>query len=160
MIQLHAFSEKHLPNTYMWMLDKELRYNFLYRKTITPETHQKWFKNYLEDESQTIYAIYYNDLYIGNMGLKNIDAINNNAETWIYIGELSMKGKGIGALTYKEFTQSNSQNLHKLYANIADFNLSSIKMYQKAGFILEGTFKDQLFWENKYINLLRFALYL
>lgn len=160
MIHLEKFSEKHLSKTFNWMLDEDLRRNFLFRRVVSPDEHQVWFKNYLSDETQDINAIFYNNEYVGNVGFKNIDKINNNSETWIYIGESSMKGKGIGTKVYNEYIKSSSYNFHKIYANIAEFNIGSLKMYQKSGFVIEGTFKDQLFFENKYHNLLRFALYL
>ena len=160
MIHLEKFSEKHLSKTYNWMLNTELRRNFLFRRIISSDDHQRWFQNYLLDETQLINAVYFENEHIGNVGLKNIDKTNNNSETWIYIGESNMKGKGIGPKVYSEFIKSTDFSFHKIYANIAEFNTSSIKMYQKSGFVLEGLFKDQLFFENKYHNLLRFALYL
>ena len=160
MIHLEKFSEKHLSKTFNWMLDEDLRRNFLFRRIISQDEHQIWFKNYLSDETQDIYGIFYNNEYVGNVGLKNIDKINNNSETWIYIGESSMKGKGIGTKVYEELKKTSNFTFHKIYANIAEFNVSSVKMYQKSGFVIEGNFKDQLFFENKYHNLLRFALYL
>jgi RimJ/RimL family protein N-acetyltransferase len=160
MIYLEQFSEKHLPKTYNWMLDEDLRRNFLFRRIISPSDHQKWFQEYLLDDTQDINAIYYENEYVGNVGLKNIDKVNHNAETWIYLGESNMKGKGIGKKVYIEFVKSFTFNFHKIYANIAEFNTSSTNMYQKSGFVLEGCFKDQLFFENKYHNLLRYALYL
>ena len=160
MVRLEEFSEKHLPKTYQWMLDENLKKNFLFRRTLTPEGHKQWFVNYLDDKSQEIKAIYFNDLYVGNVGLKNIDKINNNAETWIYIGDTSMKGKGIGSLAYKELGADLKPNFKKIYAHIVSFNSSSLKMYEKAGFVKEGDFKDEIYWENTYYNLFRFALYL
>lgn len=160
MLHLEEFSEKHLTQTYQWMLDDDLRKNFLFRRKLFPEDHQKWFLNFQQDKSQQIFAIYYNEIYVGNVGLKNIDTINNNAETWIYIGNVSMKGKGIGVATYKQLCINWQNKFHKIYAHIADFNISSVKMYQKAGFVIEGNFKDQLFWEGSYYSLLRLAYYL
>ncbi len=160
MIHLEEFSETHLTQTYKWMLDEDLRKNFLFRKSLSQDEHQLWFKNYLQDKSQNIFAIYFNNIYAGNVGLKNIDNINNNAETWIYIGDISMKGKGAGIEVYKQLCAVWRNKYHKIYAHIAAFNLSSLKMYQKAGFILEGDFKDQILWDNKYYNLLRLAIYL
>ena len=160
MVSLEAFSDKHLDKTYQWMLDEDLRKKFLFRKNLSPDEHQQWFKNYLKDKSQKIYTIYYNNIHVGNVGLKNIDNINNNAETWIYIGDVSMKGKGIGIQTYKQLCDIWRNEFHKIYAHVAEFNFSSTKMYQKAGFTSEGNFKDQVYWENRYYNLLRFAIYL
>lgn len=160
MIHLEKFSENHLPKTYNWMLDEELRRNFLFRRNISPTDHQKWFQEYLLDATQDINVIYFENEHIGNVGLKNIDKVNNNAETWIYLGESIMKGKGIGKKVYAELVKSSDFNFHKIYANIAEFNTSSTKMYQKSGFVLEGCFKEQLYFDNKYHNLLRYALYL
>jgi RimJ/RimL family protein N-acetyltransferase len=160
MVHLEIFEEKHLDKTYQWMLDEDLRKAFLFRKKISPLQHTEWFKTYLQDKSQRISAIYFKDLYVGNIGLKYIDKLNNNTETWIYIGDISMKGKGIGTNAYKQLCDNLRNDFHKIYAHVADFNLSSIKMYKKAGFVLEGDFKDQIFWDNKYYNLLRFAFYL
>jgi RimJ/RimL family protein N-acetyltransferase len=160
MVNLEIFSDKHLDKTYQWMLDEDLRRYFLFRKKLSPNEHQLWFKNYLQDKSQEILAIYDNTIHVGNIGLKNIDTLNNNAETWIYLGDASIKGKGVGIEVYKQLCDIWRNKFHKIYAHIAEFNLSSIKMYQKAGFILEGDFKDQLYWEDRYYNLLRFAIYL
>ncbi|MFY9311347.1 MAG: GNAT family protein [Bacteroidia bacterium] len=160
MVHLEAFAEKHLGKTYQWMLDHELRENFLFRKTLSKEDHKRWFENYLKDQSQRISAVYYENAHVGNLGLKHIDRVNNNAETWIYVGEAGMKGKGIGTEAYQQLVAACRPELHKLYAHIADFNQSSVKMYQKAGFIKEGDFKDQIYWGGRYYNLLRFAFYL
>jgi RimJ/RimL family protein N-acetyltransferase len=71
-----------------------------------------------------------------------------------------MKGKGIGVDTYKLLCLEWKNKFHKIYAHIADFNIGSTKMYQKAGFVIEGNFKDQLLWEGTYYYLLRLAYYL
>lgn len=160
MVRLQDFSEDNLNLTYYWMQDESLKKNFLFRRHLTLEDHTNWYNNYIDDSSQKIYAIYYEDLYVGNVGLKNIDQINKNAETWIYIGDELMKGKGIGFLAYNQIFVKYKLSLHKLFANIASFNTSSIRMYQKSGFVQEGDFKDQLVWNEKFYNILRFAYYL
>ena len=160
MVHLEPFAEKHLDKTYQWMLDKELRKNFLFRKNLSVADHKHWFDSYLHDKTQRIFAVYYNDIHVGNVGFKHIDKINNNAETWIYLGEVSVKGKGIAAKSYQKLIENYRTEFHKIYAHIASFNESSVKMYRKAGFVLEGDFKDQLYWEERYYNILRFAFYL
>ena len=160
MVHLEAFAEGHLDKTHHWMLDVDLRKNFLFRKKLSSAEHRRWFENYLQDRSQKIFAIYYNNLHVGNVGLKHIDQVNNNAETWIYLGESSVKGKGVGVMAYRQLFDNYCTEFHKIYAHIAAFNSSSAKMYQKAGFALEGNFKDQINWEGSYYDLLRFAFYL
>jgi RimJ/RimL family protein N-acetyltransferase len=160
MVRIEDFSEDNLPLTYLWMQNEALKKNFLFRRNLTLEGHATWYGNYLNDSSQKIFAIYYKDQYVGNVGLKNIDTINRNAETWIYIGDESMKGKGIGILAYHQLFVKNKSFLHKLYANIVSFNESSLKMYQKSGFVQEGDFKDQLMWDDQFYSIKRYAYYL
>ncbi|MBC7387895.1 MAG: GNAT family N-acetyltransferase [Opitutaceae bacterium] len=160
MINVVAFQQHHLDKTYQWMLDENLKKNFLFRGSVTPESHLHWFEQYLIDQSQKIYAVCFDDLHVGNIGLKNIDTTNRNAETWVYIGDATMKGKGVGKVAYQQLLSLWKEGFHKIYANIAEFNTSSIKMYQKAGFSLEGIFKNQLLWDNQYYSILRFAIFL
>lgn len=160
MVKLIEFSEEHLPNSFLWIQDEDLKRNFLFRKSVTRESHKQWFDAYLKDDSQQLFAIFYQNKYVGNVGLKNIDAINKNSETWMYIGDVSMKGKGIGVEANRQLFLYAKKKLHKLYAHIAEFNNSSIRMYQKSGFVPEGNFKDQLYFEDGYHNLLRFAYFL
>jgi hypothetical protein len=46
MVRLEKFSDKHLPATYNWMQDEDLRRNFLFRRKLSPADHQQWFVNF------------------------------------------------------------------------------------------------------------------
>jgi diamine N-acetyltransferase len=160
MVTIASFDERHLEKTYAWMSDSELKTDFLFRRDISREDHLKWFEKYKSDTSQKIFAIYYNDEHVGNVGLKDINLVDCNAETWIYIGDSGMKGKGISGKAYELLLAEYKKSLRKIYAHIVEFNLSSIKMYQKIGFSLEGIFKDQIVIDNKYYSMLRLAVFL
>ena len=49
--------------------------------------------------------------------------------------------------------------LHKIYFEVFEYNVPSISMLQNFGFVKEGRFKGHRFYDGKYHDVLRFALY-
>ena len=160
-IKLEKFDRTFLKKTFLWIQDTELRNDFLLTLSVDVQTHEKWYNNYIEDQTQNIYAIVANGIHVGNIGLKFIDLSNNNAETWIYIGDASYKGQGVAYKSYQElFNKISHSKLNKIYAHVADFNLSSLKLYEKLGFELEGTLRKQVRLNDQYIDLIRLSIFL
>tara|TARA_B100000900_G_C20601050_1_gene725610 strand:- start:1070 stop:1570 length:501 start_codon:yes stop_codon:yes gene_type:complete len=160
-IKLKKFDHTFLDKTFDWIQDSGLRKDFLFTANIDIQSHKKWYKSYIDDQTQTIFAIMVNENHVGNIGLKFIDLNNNNAETWIYIGDSSYKGRGVAYKSYQElFNKISHLKLNKIYAHVADFNLNSLKLYEKIGFELEGTLKKQVKINDRYIDLIRLAIFL
>ena len=99
-IFLESFGEKHLDRTFQWIQDENLKTDFMFTALVTKEGHRKWYKQYCEDKTQKIWAVYNHDVHVGNVGLKNIDLRNKKAEAWIYVGERQIQGKHIGSNTW------------------------------------------------------------
>ena len=133
---LVPYTMDHLLKTFHWIQKPSLRKSFLFFKPITIENHQIWFENYLKDDSQKIFAITYEGNHVGNIGLKYIDNLNKTAETWIYIGETSYMGNGIASISYNILFKWLIENAFlKIFARIVSFNIPSILLYEKLGFI-------------------------
>jgi len=134
-IDLGNFEEKNLLKTFNWIKNKGFKQNFLFEKDISWNNHIIWYKNYTKDITQKIYTINVDGVYIGNIGLKNIDSLKNSAESWIYIGDEIFKGKGYAKSAYKLFKlRSIKLGIIKLTANIGSFNKDSIYFHEKLGF--------------------------
>ena len=160
MIELQEFSENHLSNTFQWMQDQKLKDFFLMDKEISKEGHSKWFQQVKEDTSQRIFAIIHQDTHIGNIGLKNIDLKNKKAETWIYIGDSGFKGKGLATKSLIYLNRHFLGQFHKFYAQIAAFNIASIKTFSNAGYKLEGIMSNELIFKGENITIYRFYIFL
>lgn len=159
-VKIREFREEHLDNTFIWMQDEKLKRDFLLGITITKESHFNWFKRYQEDPTQKIWAIYFENQHVGNVGLKNIDLKNKKAEVWIYIGVDNLKGKHIGSNTWNLlFSDVSFLNLklHKVYSVVANWNNASNKMFLNAGFTKEGYLIDECFTFGEYITLVRYG---
>lgn len=92
--------------------------------------------------------------HIGNIKLGPIDWIHRVADIGIMIGEGDCHGKGLGfeALTLVRDYAFQHLNLHKLTAGMYAPNVSSQKIFAKAGFIVEGVRKSHYFCEGEYVD--------
>ncbi len=155
MIELKKFSEEYLDKTFLWMQDEKLKESFLLDKEITRNSHRSWFEQLQKDETQKMFAIVYEGEHVGNIGLKNIDFKNRKAESWIYLGEVSHRGKGIARKALEGLSGKMKGEVIKLYARIADFNIPSIKTFISAGYQLEGILQMEMVYKRRHINIYR-----
>lgn len=130
---------------------------------ISPEEHQIWFASLLKNPARLEFIIALNDsgCAIGRIGLDHIDHLNQKAEYSISIGEVSEWGKGYG----REATDLilafgfNELNLHKIYLRVLARNQQAIKMYQSAGFSVEGTLVDEVFKNGVFQTALHMSIF-
>jgi RimJ/RimL family protein N-acetyltransferase len=152
-----------IRQTFIWIQNQELRTIFSMRGYPPDwETHVNYFNNKLKDQAQKVFAIYYleqeEERHIGNCGLKNIDG--DEAEFWIYIGEVGYKGKGLGTKASKEIfnVAFNEMNLKKLYLYVSDFNIVASQMYKSFGFKpIEFDEKSKVLWADR-ANIIKLEL--
>ncbi len=137
MVYLADFDKGHIDKTFEWIQDPELRHSFLMRGIVSYDNHVEYFKNVLRDHTRKIYAIFYEQLHVGNCGIKHLNLKAQSAEVWIYIGENSLRKKGIGDAALKLLLRKcfNDLSLEMVYLHVADFNFSAIRLYEKNGFI-------------------------
>jgi len=82
---------------------------------------------------------------IGHISLGSINRENGTARMCrVLIGDRTMKGKGLGLYMVKELLNIAFEQvkLHKVSLAVFDFNLSAIKLYEKAGFTSEGFIRE------------------
>jgi RimJ/RimL family protein N-acetyltransferase len=89
-----------------------------------------------------VFIIYYKNKPIGfiNIDVARCQNFNNFVDIWLHP---SYRGKGLGYRSFKEFEEKILPNLfkkvktknHCLSATIEKTNLSSIKLFQKLGFV-------------------------
>ena len=103
------------------------------RDLITHETEYRKgsqlvdFFNSLETrENYFIYGITFMGVAIGACGLKNF--INEKAELWLYIGDKSYWGKGLGKIIMNRLEEKAlDKNLLKLYLKVIKENVAWVR---------------------------------
>lgn len=158
---LVPIQNEHVHLTFEWVKESELQRLFLMRGKITWEGHQAYFKRVLSDPKQCIFAILVDDTHVGNCGLKNLSVSNKRGEIWIYIGDPSMREKGIGKRATELLIHEGFEvlGLEMVYIHVAEFNTAALRMYEKIGFIevpLQIGENDE--WENRGCKIIRMEL--
>ena len=131
-LELVDYDRGFLDKSWDWLNDKELKY-----LTMTPnfdKSEQVNFFNSLETrENYFIYGITFMGVAIGACGLKNF--INEKAELWLYIGDKSYWGKGLGKIIMNRLEEKAlDKNLLKLYLKVIKENLVAINLYKNIGY--------------------------
>ena len=99
-------------------------------------------------------------LYIGNVGLYQINWITRSAEYRIFLGHNSFRGRGIGTEAAKLITDYafDRLNLNKVWLGVNESNSAAVKSYEKAGFIREGVLRQEIYRNGRYYNAIRMSI--
>ena len=95
----------------------------------------------------------------GEIRLQAIRWFNRKAEISIFIVE-DCRGKGLGkaaleALIRHAFT---AMNLHRLEAEVYEYNLAGNALFKHFGFIEEGRLREARYFDGKYWDIIRYGL--
>lgn len=141
-----------------WRNNPSVQKNFIFRERFTNEIHKHWMETKVKNGEVVQYIILSakDNSPIGSVYYRDIDMQNKSAEFGIFIGEDSARGKGLGTETTKLFTQYGLEtlNLHRISLRVLDGNDGAYKAYEKAGFEKEGVFRDMVYLDGKYRNVI------
>jgi len=101
-----------------------------------------------------------NHKHIGNISLQNISNKNNNAELAILLGNTSYMNKGYSKQASKLILNYGFKqlNLHRIYCGTNEYNIAMQKLAYSLGMKQEGIQIDAMYKNNKYINIIQFAI--
>ena len=156
--RLAPFCDEYVENTFTWVRNAELRRDFMMRGAPTYEKHIQYFGRILSDPSQEVFGILVDGGHVGNCGLKNILA-GEEGELWIYLGDESVRGKGVGTEATEQLMRYGFEKLrlNTLYLHVAEFNDRAVRLYKKLGFV-EVPLCDASNWEGKEVKVLRMEM--
>lgn len=130
---------------------------------VSLESDIKWFENYAKERGKDLRLAIckgIDECHIGNVYLLGVDPVQRTAEFHIFIGERSERGKGYGAnatlLCLKHGFMD--MNLHRIELNVLTTNRRAIGMYEGCGFTHEGTGREAVFKNGKYLDVCRMAI--
>jgi RimJ/RimL family protein N-acetyltransferase len=134
-VTLVSLSREHIEKTFTWIVDPHFQQAFLMRGQPTWEGHIAYFDRILADCSQLAFAIMNGNSHCGNCGLKNIVS-RKEGELWIYIGDASMRKKGIGRSAVDLLIRKAFELLHleMIYVHVGHSNMAARHLYEIMGF--------------------------
>ena len=163
-ITLRAIEAEDINHTYLgWMNDPSV--NRYLETRFMPQsirTIRTYWEKHKDDESNPWFAICTDggNKHIGNIKLGPISWIHRRADISLFIGEPTYWGKGYGseAIGLVRDWAFEELNLQKLNAGIYSNNVGSRNAFEKCGFVLEGTLKDNAISEGKRVDVWKLGL--
>ena len=155
------FDKKDISTKVLWMNDKRINHQMFFDLPATVENTQKWFEHNIGNKNRVDFSFITNGSYVAMGGFTNIDHIANHAEFYVMVNP-EMHGKGIGGkVSYWMYNYAFVKlNLNKIYLYTNKDNVSAYKIYERAGFKLEGVlrqhkYKKGVLLDRRFYGLLR-----
>lgn len=144
---LRRLEKKDAPLMLEWMHDSEINCNFQADfASASLESVLDFIKDSFDDENQNFAFVDKNDEYLGTISLKHISYKNQNAE-YAIVARKKAHGTGAAVQATQELLKYAFEQLklHKVYLNVLEDNVRAQKLYEKCGFMYEGTSPDAVF---------------
>jgi len=161
---LRAIEKKDIQQMLEWRNSPHLRKYFREYRELNSINQEKWFENIvLNDKNTLMFSIINlnNDELIGACGLCYINWIQRNADLSLYIGSGTIyidekfapdAGKTLIRYGFDEL------NLHRIYAEVFDFDISKQKLMDNLGLKLEGTLRETHWYNGKWNDSLLYGI--
>jgi RimJ/RimL family protein N-acetyltransferase len=160
-IVLRPIERTDLEQIRVWRNDPELRSRTREWKALNLDNQKHWFER-ISDPLRTdhMFMLEYYGQPIGVIGLCGWNHHDRHAEISFYIGEPLMRGKGLMKRALSLLIEWGfEQGLHRIFAEVYDFNIVSMKLLERLGFSYEGrqrhhAFRDGVFVDSVMMGLL------
>lgn len=105
------------------------------------------------------FSILQNDDILGQAAFKSIRWFNRKAELSLFLHP-DHHGKRIGMKVMDAMIKHafNHLNLHRLEAEVIEYNKPALNLVKKLGFICEGCLREARYFDGKYYSIYRFGL--
>lgn len=142
-VVLRPLDRRHLAATLAWANDPELARLLNRTSSIGADEHERWFASLANRADTRHFAIESGGRHIGNVWLADIDRRHRKAEVRIVIGlDDVAQGSGVRALTLVTDHAFRALGLRRVYAYVLAFNMRAKRAFEKAGFEVEGTLRQ------------------
>ncbi|SCX28355.1 Protein N-acetyltransferase, RimJ/RimL family [Ruminococcaceae bacterium P7] len=123
---------------------------------------EDWYNNYLSNRDTNVRCsiVDENDHLFGLVSITSINTINQTAEFHVMLGDLNNCGKGIGTFAVSEMISHAfyNLNLRRIELAVLADNLRAQHVYEKVGFVCEGTKRKAVFKNGRFVDLKLYAI--
>jgi len=149
---LRAIERSDLAQLLEWRNNPEFRKFFREHRELSMDQQTEWFEKVVKnDDHVRMFSICNrNQELLGACGLCYIDWVNSSADFSIYIGFNDLYIDDVFAIDASRLLIKygfGELNLHRLWAEIYDFDMKKTVMFEQLGFKLDGRHR-QTHWTN------------
>lgn len=144
-----------------WRNSEEIRRFNTQFTLLNMKDQEKWFDEISQPNTKRcMFMIIYKRKPIGICGLIHYNAKNRCADVAIIIGETKMQDKGLGVKSLKILIEHGFKKLrlHRIGAEIFEYNLKSLKLFENLNFKREATLRECLWRDGKWWNVYLYSI--
>ena len=160
-IRLRAIEREDLPRYVDWFADAAVSENLENQMPMSLVHEEHWFEENLKQPvAQQALAV---DAktgrgkweHIGGAGFHVVDKRNRLAECGLFIGPRKYRGKGYGRDILQTLLRYgfDTLNLNRIQLRVMEFNQRAIRLYEKTGFVREGSMREAHFYRGRYWDM-------
>lgn len=155
-LEFCKLSEEHLELVRKWRMDPEVSKYMYTNPKITHEHQKKWYEKIKKDSTRRYWIIIADDEFVGVVNLYNIDLINKRCSWAYYLGETSVRGKGVGKQIELNILSYvfDDLGLNKLRCEVLAFNELVVKIHQKYGSKIEGQLQKHIYKNGEFHDVI------
>ena len=170
-IRFRALEKTDLPMYVAWLNDPEVRQGIILHNPLSQTEEENWYERMLKrpaEEHVMAIEVRLPDereeeakwKLIGSLAFENIDKRIAAAEFGILIGDKNYWNQGYGTEAVRLMVQFgfNTLNLNRIFLHVYESNPRAIRVYEKAGFTLEGRERQAQFKDGEYVDILRMSM--
>lgn len=156
---LRAIQESELELMRSWRNAPTVRANMYTRHEISSSEHRAWWERIRQREDQQYFMYENGDAPLGIVAFTSIDRVNSNSSWAFYASPDAPRGTGARMEFLALEHAFSTMQLYKLYCEVLAFNTSVIRLHQKFGFQIEGTFRKHHKIDDDYVDIIRMGLF-
>lgn len=162
LVRLRGLREEDLEVVARHYDDPEvLRYLAFWDRPQTAGDLRAWYDRVTASSDPTMaIADLRDDSFLGAVGLHLVDARARRAGIGIAIWEPDGRGRGCGTEAMELVCELAFayRNMHRVELTVLAGNARAIRVYEKAGFVVEGRLREAFYWDGRYDDLVCMGL--
>lgn len=154
-VSIVPLDRRHLERTRTWANDREIMRLMDRACPVSEAEHEEWFASLSTRRDCLYFAIETADqAHVGNVWLWAIDHRHRKAELRVVIGDAAARGRGLGAEAIDRLCRHGFDRLglHRVYAYVLAINPTARRAFERAGFVLEGTLRDDRWADDRFVD--------
>lgn len=159
-IELVDMKIDHIELIRAWRMSERVSKYMYTDPNISNDDQKKWFEAVSTDGTKKYFIINCDGIPCGVALLYNIDMISKKCYWAFYIGDENVANQKVGSTA--EYLVLNFvfsiMKMNKLSCEVLTFNEKVISMHEKFGFRREGYFRDHVFKNGKYLDVVTMAI--
>jgi len=159
-VTLRPLAAGDLRRCVKWFSDPQVLHFLGRSRPVTLSEEERWYHEYLQRSDEQIFAIEVSGKHVGNIGLHKVDRVHRKADLGIVIGEATYWSQGFGTDALRTVLRYGFAHLglNKISLEVLEYNIRAIRSYEKCGFVREGVYREDIYKDGRFFNVVRMSL--